>query len=135
MIRHSDNVTYTTYASCTGTVVTCTVAITVLKAAPYNLLAGSTVVAKVLATSLIGSSAYSAAGNGAEFVTPGVPAAPATSNPSSSTVAVAWVAPVEGSTPITGYSVAIRQSDGATYTAYSSCTGTALTCTISNSVL
>ena len=134
-IRHSDNVTYTAYASCTGTGVTCTIAISILKAAPYNLVAGSSVYAKVLATSLIGSSAYSNGGNGAVFAAPSVPAAPTTTNPSSTTVAVAWAAPAQGSTPITGYSVAIRQNDGVTYTAYSGCTGTAITCTIANSVL
>ena len=58
----------------------------------------------MLATSLIGSSAYSTAGLGA--VLPRIPDAPAattTSNPSSTTVRVAWVAPVDGGSPITGY--------------------------------
>ena len=58
----------------------------------------------MLATSVIGSSAYSAAGLGA--VLPRIPDAPAattTTNPSSTTVRVAWVAPVDGSTPITEY--------------------------------
>ena len=90
----------------------------------------------MLATSLIGSSAYSTAGLGAILPRiPDVPAAPTTTNPSSTTVGIAWVAPVDGGSPITGYSLAIRQSDGVTFAAYSGCTGTALTCTIANSVL
>ena len=102
-IRQSDGVNYTAYSGCTGTAISCTVAITVLKAPPYNLLAGSSVVAQVKATSLIGSSAYSAGGNGAVFVAPSIPAAPTTTNPSSTTVGIAWVVPAQGSTPITEY--------------------------------
>ena len=133
-ILSSDNVTYTT--SCTtSTAVSCTVAIPTLKAAPYNLVAGSSVTARVLALNVVGSSAYSTAGNGAVFVAPSVPAAPTTANSGSTNVLITWVAPAQGSTPITGYSVAIRQSNGVTYTAYSGCTGTAITCTIANSAL
>jgi hypothetical protein len=42
-IRGVDNATFTTYAACTnvGTTVSCTVAISVLVAAPYSLTAGT----------------------------------------------------------------------------------------------
>ncbi len=135
-IRQSDGVTYTAYASCSGTALTCTIANSVLQSSPYSLADAASVYAKVLATSLIGSSAYSAAGLGAVLPRiPDVPAAPTTTNPSSTTVAVTWVSPGNGGTPITGYSVAVRQSDGVTFTAYAGCTGTEITCTIANSVL
>jgi hypothetical protein len=135
-IRQSNGLTYSAYSGCTGTAITCTIANSVLQSAPYSLADASIVYAFVLATSLIGSSNYSAAGLGAILPRiPDVPAAPTTTNPSSTTVGVAWVAPVDGGSPITGYSVAIRLSDGVTFAAYSGCTGTALTCTIKNSVL
>jgi hypothetical protein len=46
-MRQSDGVTFTAYAACTnvGTAVTCTVANTVLKAAPYTLANGALVIA------------------------------------------------------------------------------------------
>ena len=69
------------------------------------------------------------------FVAPSVPAAPTTAISGTTNVLITWVAPAQGNTLITGYSVAIRQSDGVNYTAYSGCTGTAITCTIANSVL
>jgi hypothetical protein len=69
------------------------------------------------------------------FVAPSVPAAPTTAISGTTNVLITWVAPAQGSTPITGYSVAIRQSNGVTYTAYSGCTGTSLTCTVAITVL
>ena len=77
-IRHSDGTTFTTYAGCSGTAVSCTVPISVLKAAPYNCVAGSSVFARVKATNSIGSSAYSLAGNGALLIAPSAPDAPIT---------------------------------------------------------
>ncbi len=58
-ILQSDGVTYSAYLGCTGTAVSCSVPISVLQAAPYNLGAGSSVFAKVKATNSIGSSVYS----------------------------------------------------------------------------
>ena len=133
-IRQSDAITFTAYASCTGTAVTCTIAISVLQVAPYSLVAGASVYAQVLATNLIGSSAYSVAGNGAVLTAPSAPAAPTTVI-SGTNVAITWVAPAQGSTAITGYTLKIRQSDAITFTVYASCTGTAVTCTIAISVL
>ena len=103
-ILQSDG-TYTTYTGCTSIAVSCTVPISVLQAAPYNLVAGSSVFAKVKATNSIGSSAYSLAGNGAAFTVPSAPAAPATAISVTNDVAITWTAPAPGSTPITGYTV------------------------------
>ncbi len=134
-IRCSDDVTFTAYAGCTGTAVSCTVPISVLQAAPYSLLNGVSVWARVLATNAVGSSAYSTSGNGA--VLPTVPSVPTTltSAISGTNVVITWVAPLDGGSVITGYTVAIRQSDGVTFTAYKGCTGTAVSCTIADSVL
>ena len=52
----------------------CTVSISVLQAAPYNLGGGASIYAKVLAVNFVGSSALSLAGNGA--VLPTIPDAP-----------------------------------------------------------
>ena len=54
-IQKSD-LTFTTYTGCVGTATTCTIAISDLKAAPYNLLVGSNVSAKIIATNAIGNS-------------------------------------------------------------------------------
>ncbi len=135
-IRQSDGVTFTAYASCTGTAVSCTIANSLLKAAPYSLANGASVYAKVLAKNAAGSSAYSVASS-AGSVLPTVPKSPEalTTAISSTNVVIAWVAPADGGSVITGYTVAIRQSDGVTFTAYTGCTSTAVSCTISNSVL
>ena len=131
-IQQSDG-TYTTYTGCTGIAVSCTVPISVLQAAPYNLVAGSSVFAKVKATNSIGSSAYSLVGNGAVLTAPSAPAAPIIAI-SGTDVTITWPAPASGSTPITGYTVDIQQSDG-TYTTYTGCTSTAVSCTVPLSVL
>ena len=132
-IRSSDKLTWT--KSCTVTGLSCTVAISTLIAAPYNLVAGSSVVATVLAENVGGRSIFSPEGNGAVFVAPSVPAAPTTAISGTTNVLITWVAPAQGNTLITEYSVAIRQSDGVNYTAYSGCTGTAISCTVANTVL
>ncbi len=135
-IAQSNGSTITAYAGCTGTAVSCTVPISVLQAAPYSLANGASVWATVQATNAVGSSAASTSGNGAVLPTvPSVPAAPTTTNVSSTSVAISWVAPSDGGSVITGYTVAIRQNDGVTFTAYTGCTGTAVSCTIATSVL
>jgi hypothetical protein len=135
-IRQSDGVTFTAYASCTGAVLSCTIANSVLQAAPYSLSNGASVYAKVQATNAVGNSAYSlASSTGA--VLPTVPSVPSalTSAISGTNVVITWVAPWDGGSGITGYTVKIRQSDGVTFTAYTGCTGTAVSCTIADSVL
>ncbi len=76
MIRQSDQVTYSTQlVYCNGaqsTVVSatsCSIPITVLRADPFNIAWGSSIHAKVLATNIVGSSSYSAVGNGAVILT------------------------------------------------------------------
>ena len=53
---------------------------------------------------------------------------------SGSDVIINWVAPADGGSAITDYAVEILQSDG-TYTAYTGCSGTAVSCTVPISVL
>ncbi len=134
-IAQIDGSTFTAYASCTDTAVSCTVPISVLQAAPYSFVNLASVYAKVLATNAVGSSAYSTSGNGA--VLPTVPSVPSalTSAITGTNVIINWVAPSDGGSGITGYTVAIRQSDGVTFAAYTGCTGTAVSCTIADSVL
>jgi hypothetical protein len=124
------NGVFTDYAGCTGTSVSCTVPISAYQAAPYNLAGGSSVYALVSAENSNGSSAYSSAGNGAVIpaTAPSAPAAPITSN-SGINVFINWVAPADGGSVITGYTVAIRQSDG-TFTTYTGCTGLTVSCTV-----
>ncbi len=55
-IQQSDGVTFTAYTGCTGTAVRCTIANSVLQAAPYSLANGASVYAKVLATNAVGDS-------------------------------------------------------------------------------
>jgi hypothetical protein len=85
---------------------------------------------------MIGNSAYGTAGTGVVLATPSVPSAPTTTNPNETSIAITWVAPPMGSTAITGYTVAIKNS-GSTFTSYAACTnvGTAVTCTVANTVL
>lgn len=47
----------------------CTIEITALRASPFDLPWGSHIYGKVLATNLVGSSAYSTVGNGAIILT------------------------------------------------------------------
>ena len=68
---------------------------------------------------------------------PSTPTAPTTSVVSNTGVVVTWVAPFNGGSPITAYSITIRQSDGLTYSAeLASCNGSsagiisATSCTI-----
>jgi hypothetical protein len=66
--------------TCT-TICTCSVTIASLQAAPYSIVAGGSVFAKVLATNSSGNSVYSSSGNGAILPyssAPSVPAAPTT---------------------------------------------------------
>ena len=65
---------------------------------------------------------------------PDIPAAPITAI-SGTDVTITWAAPADGGSPIIGYTVFIRESDGFTFSALASCTGTAVTCIISSTVL
>ncbi len=134
-ILQSDGLTYSTYAGCTGTAVSCTVPISVLQAATYNLANGRSVFAKVIATNSVGSSAYSLAGNGAVLPTaPNTPVAPVTAI-SGTNVVVNWVAPADGGSVITDYAVTIKKSDGTWSAPLAICTGPAVSCTVPITVL
>jgi hypothetical protein len=81
VIRQSDGVAFSQdVADCPGTSsiilnsAQCSIPITVLRSAPYNLAWGSSVWAKVSASNLVGDSAYSDEGNGAIILT--IPDAP-----------------------------------------------------------
>lgn len=76
LIRQRDNVTYSTQlTNCNGatpavlTFRTCSIPITVLRSDPFSLDWGSSINAKVRATNIVGSSDYSADGDGAIILT------------------------------------------------------------------
>jgi hypothetical protein len=67
---------------------------------------------------------------------PETPAAPTTTVVTNSDVTISWTAPAENGSPITEYNVAIRQSDGTTFTTESvNCNGASTICTVPISVL
>jgi hypothetical protein len=85
--------------NCNVSTTTCTVPISVLQAAPYNLAWGASIYATVLATNLVGSSAESTPGNGALIVTnpdPPILLANSAVITSASVIALTWTAPVVG---------------------------------------
>jgi hypothetical protein len=123
-IQQSDLITFTTYTGYCGSVpASCLVSISTLKAAPYNLAAGSSVYSRITAINAVGPSAVSLASNGALLTAPSTPAAPTTVI-SGSYVFINWVAPYHGGSTITGYIVEIQQSDLLTYTTYTGYCGT-----------
>ena len=143
-IQQSDGITYTATLCNVATIIcttscTCTVTIATLQAAPYSLSGASSVYAKVIATNAVGSSAESASSNGAVLLSisvPSIPAAPMTSTNLNTSVTITWVAPSDGGTAITAYKVAIRQSDGSTFTTESAyCNVLTTSCTVPISVL
>jgi hypothetical protein len=58
-----------------------------------------------------------------------VPAAPTTVI-SRTSITITWVAPVDGGSAITGYTVAVKKSDGITYTPYAGCSVSITSCPI-----
>jgi hypothetical protein len=81
VLGQSDGLTYTVdLISCDGsqpaivTGASCTIPITTFRSSPFNLNWGASVYAKLVASNLVGSSAYSPVGNGAIILT--VPDAP-----------------------------------------------------------
>ena len=67
---------------------------------------------------------------------PAVPAAPSTSANTNVSVTITWSAPSNGGSAITAYTVAIRQSDGSTFTTESAnCNVSTTTCTVPISIL
>jgi titin len=96
-----------------------------------SLTAGVVYTFKVAARSSVGLGVDSSELNVRAAAIPGVPASPSTTVVSNTGVTITWVAPAEdGGSPITAYTVAIRQNDGTTFTTYAGCTGTTPTCTV-----
>ena len=109
-IRQSDGVTFTTESvNCSGATTSCTVPISVLKDAPYNLDWGASIYATVVATNAVGSSSASTSGNGAVIITYPDPPSSLANNAaitSTTTIGLSWVAPTfDGGTPITNYNI------------------------------
>jgi hypothetical protein len=91
---------------------------------------------KVTARNLVGLGADSSAVNIRAAAIPDVPAAPTTTVNTNISVTITWVEPYNGGSPITGYTVALRQSDGTTYSPESAnCNVSTTTCTVPISVL
>jgi len=123
------------YTSFTGTAITCTVPFSDLQNDPYYLAPGVRVEIVVQAINLIGFSPDSITNNGAVLpMVPDTPAAPSTAILGND-VTINWAAPADGGSPITGYNVLIRQSDEVTYSSFSGCTSTAVSCIVPISVL
>jgi hypothetical protein len=116
-IRQNDNVTFTeNTVYCNGSLSnvissqSCTIPITVLLAAPYNLVWGSSVYAKVTAINSIGISVESNAGNGAVLMT--LPGAPTNlinvvSITTATQIGLSWTAGSYGGSTIISYTVLI----------------------------
>jgi hypothetical protein len=67
---------------------------------------------------------------------PSAPAKPETSVNTNISVTITWIAPYYNGSPITGYTVAIRQNDGVTYTTESvNCNSLSTKCTVPIAVL
>ena len=91
---------------------------------------------KVTARTLVGLGADSTELSVRAAAKPNVPAAPATSVNSNVSFTITWSAPFNGGSAITAYTVAIRQSDGSTFTNESAnCNVSTTTCTVPISVL
>ena len=81
-------------------------------------MSGASIYATVKAVNLCGHFGESPAGNGAvlSIMVPDIPAAPITAI-SGTDVTITWAAPADGGSPIIGYTVFIRESDGFTFSA------------------
>lgn len=95
----------------------CKVSIETLMAAPYNLAAGASVYAKVLAYNSIGSSIESAVGNGAVVKLSSIPDAPILTQDKSATnrrqVALVWTdGAYNGGQPVIDYQISSDQGVG-----------------------
>ena len=91
---------------------------------------------KVSARNLIGYGADSSEVSIRAAAKPNVPTAPSTAVNTNISVTISWVAPFNGGSAITAYSVAIRQSDGTTFTKESAfCNVSTTSCTVPISIL
>jgi hypothetical protein len=91
---------------------------------------------KVTARNLIDFGDESSAVNIRASGLPFAPATPKTSVNTDISITITWDTPFDNGSPITGYTVAIRQNDGITYTKESvNCNGLSTKCTVPISVL
>lgn len=100
----------------------------------YTLLSltpGNTYKIKIQARNSVGYSSFSNEVSILASQVPSQPAAPQTTV-SSSSVIVTWVAPYNGGSPITKYTITFRQSDGLTFTEDTTNCNGALTATITS---
>lgn len=114
-IKQKDGTLTENIANCDGsdytikTAMSCTVPISVLQASPYLLDWGDSISATVLASNIVGPSAYSSEGNGATILTYPDPPTLAVNDPattSATVLKVQWTAPVFiGGAPILDYRV------------------------------
>jgi hypothetical protein len=136
----SDGTTYSTeLTNCNGnnngivSAASCLVPISVLRAAPFNLVWGASVSAKVSATNSAGQSLVSSAGNGAVILTtPGAPInlANQVSVTSGSQIGLTWAAGLDsGGSPVIDYTLSYDQGTGIFVVFISGITATTYTAT------
>jgi hypothetical protein len=70
---------------------------------------------KIEARTLVGFSEYSTEITIRAAAKPNTPAEPVTTVVSNTNVVITWAAPFNGGSPITSYTILIRQSDGVSY--------------------
>lgn len=139
-IRQSDTLTYSTQlTNCNGAdpaivaATTCSIPITVLRSDPFNIEWGSSIHAKVLATNIVGSTSFSADGNGAIILT--VPDAPVNlanvvTITSGSQIGLTWSPGIgQGGTPLLDYRITFDQGNGNFVQLVSGLTSTSYTVT------
>lgn len=120
-IRQSDSVTFSPEPNncniLTSTALTCSVPISTLLTAPYNLPWGSSIHARVSAINIVGSSITSASGNGAIILTnpnPPTSLANVASITSKSQIGLTWIpATFTGGTPVIDYQLTFSKDTGA----------------------
>ncbi len=100
-----------------------------------SILANVVYTFKVTARNLVGFGADSSSVDIRAAAKPSVPAAPTTSVNSNTSITITWVAPLDGGSPITSYTVAIKNSIGSFSTESVNCDVATTSCTIPISVL
>jgi hypothetical protein len=114
----------------------CKIPFSILKAPPFSLKSGSSVVATVIATNSLGNSEVSPVSNSLLIIDPPDTPQPPSTSISSDSLTITWVAPYDGGSAIKAYKVAIGQSDGVTFTTETAnCHISTTSCTVPISIL
>ena len=114
----------------------CTIPFSILKAAPFSLKSGSSLVATVIATNALGNSDVSPVSNSLLIIEPPDTPSPPSTSISSNNLTITWVKPHDGGSAIKVYKVAIGQSDGVTFTTETAnCVISTTSCTVPISIL